>query len=55
MKLEIEITNKLLAKIMNGAKSQGKHLNEFIEEALEFACDELKREQGFKHREVDHG
>lgn len=55
MKLEIEIPNKLLAKLMNGARSQGKPLNEFIEEALDFACDELKREQVFKHREVDRG
>jgi len=55
MKLEIEISNKLLAKLMNGARSQGKLLEEFITESLEFACDELKREQEFKHREVNSG
>lgn len=55
MKLEIEISNKLLAKLMNSSRSQGKHLNDFITEALEFACDELKRELNYKHREVDHG
>jgi len=55
VKLEIEISNKLLAKLMNGARSQGKYLNDFITEALEFACDELKRELNHKHKEVDHG
>jgi hypothetical protein len=55
VKLEIEISNKLLAKIMNCAKSQGKLLEEFITESLEFACDELKRELNHKHKEVDHG
>lgn len=63
MKLEVEISNKLLAKIMNCAKAQGKLVEEFIIEVLDNTCNEISSDKNFYKKllsqlrkfEVNHG
>jgi len=42
MKLELNIPDKLLAKLMNSARAQGKLLQEFIIEVLDNTYDDTK-------------